>query len=195
MIYGYARVSTQGQATKGNSLEDQVKLLKSNGATEIYEEAYTGTEIERPEFSKLLEVLEAGDTLMACKYDRISRSATKGSEIVKELLDKGVRVHILNMGVVDDTPIGKLLMTVLFGFAEFERDCIVERTQSGKEIARQKPGYREGRPKLEVETEALKIFYEKQKRGELSSSECAKELGISRASYYNLIKRAGLSLV
>ncbi len=63
-------------------------------------------------------------------------------ELIDEINGKGVCVRILNMGDIDDTPIGKLLRTMMLGFAEFERDMIVERTQEGRRVARQKPGYR-----------------------------------------------------
>ena len=63
------------------------------------------------------------------------------------LLRKGVKIHILNMGLIEDTPMGKLIVTNLLAFAEFERAMIIERTQSGKAIAKQKEGYTEGRPK------------------------------------------------
>lgn len=73
------------------------------------------------------------------------RSATQGSELVKELIEKGVKVHILNMGLLDNTPASTLIHNIFFAFAEFERDMIVERTQEGKAIARQNADYREGR--------------------------------------------------
>lgn len=149
MIYGYARVSTKGQAKDGNSLEAQEKALSVAGAEKIYLDAFTGTKSHRPELDKLLLELLPGDTLMVTKLDRIARSATQGTELIQQLLDKGVKVHILNMGILDDTPTGKLIRTILFAFAEFERDMIVERTQEGKAIAKMKPDFKEGRPKTD----------------------------------------------
>lgn len=146
-IYGYARVSTKGQSKDGNSLEVQEQLLKDNGAAIIYKDAYTGTTTERPKFKELLEVLKEGDTLVVTKLDRIARSMTQGSELVTELINKGVRVNILNIGVMDNTPASKLIRNIFFSFAEFERDMIIERTQEGKAIAKQNPNFREGRPK------------------------------------------------
>lgn len=75
----------------------------------------------------------------------IARSATFGIETVRSLYERGVRVHILNMGIIDNTSVGRLMLTMLAGFAEFERDLIVERTQAGREAARQREGYRDGR--------------------------------------------------
>ena len=147
MIYGYARVSTKGQAKDGNSLEAQVKALRESGANEIYVDAFTGTKTDRPEFDKLIDKIQKGDTLIVTKLDRFARSMTQGSELVSNLIEKGIKVYILNIGVMDNTPSSKLIRNVFFAFAEFERDMIVERTMEGKAIAKQNPDFREGRPK------------------------------------------------
>ncbi|WP_214781031.1 recombinase family protein [Exiguobacterium sp. s22] len=147
MKYGYSRVSTYGQGKEGNSLESQKKKLEEEGCEVIYSDTYTGTKIERPKFKELLEVLKEGDTLVVTKIDRFARSTIEGSQIVKELLERGVIINILNVGRLDNTPQSKLMRTMFFAFAEFERDMIVERTQEGKAIARQKKGFKEGRPK------------------------------------------------
>lgn len=146
MIYGYARVSTKGQATNGNSLEEQENALFDQGCKEIVVEQYTGRKMDRPKFSELLEKLQTGDTLKVTKLDRFARNTEDGGRVIKSLLAKGVSVHILNIGLIDDTPTGKLIFHVLLAFAEFERDMIVERTQAGKAVARTKAGFREGRP-------------------------------------------------
>ncbi len=147
MIYGYARVSTKGQAKDGNSLEAQETALREAGATQIYTDAFTGTKTDRPEFDKLMNKLQRGDTLIVTKLDRFARSMSQGSELVSELIDKGIKVYILNIGIMDNTPSSKLIRNVFFAFAEFERDMIVERTQEGKTIAKQNPDFKEGRPK------------------------------------------------
>ncbi len=148
MVYGYCRVSTQGQAKDGNSLEAQKKLLKENGAEEIYSDAFTGTKAHRPELDKLLDKLQQGDKLVITKLDRIARSAAQGTELIQTLLDNGITVHVLNMGLMDNTPTGKLIRNIMLAFAEFERDMIIERTQEGKAIAKKQPDFREGRPRL-----------------------------------------------
>lgn len=150
MIYGYARVSTRGQRDKGNSLEDQQNKLHEAGAQNIVIEQYTGTTTHRPKFEELLQLLKAGDTLKVTKLDRFARTAADGSSLVKKLLDRGVSVHILNMGLIDDTATGRLIVNILLSFAEFERDMIIERTQAGKEIARTKDGFCEGRPPIDA---------------------------------------------
>ena len=147
MIYGYARVSTKGQAKDGNSLEAQEQALKLAGATVVYTDAFTGTKANRPELDKLMAVMQSGDTVVVTKLDRIARSATAGIEMIQGLLDRGIVVHVLNMGLMDNTPTGKLIRNIMLAFAEFERDMIVERTQEGKQLAKQNPDFREGRPK------------------------------------------------
>lgn len=144
---GYARVSTKGQAKDGNSLEAQERALKEAGANEIYIDAFTGTKTDRPEFDKLMERIEEGDTLIVTKLDRFARSMMQGSVLVSDLIEKGIKVYILNIGVMDNTPSSKLIRNVFFAFAEFERDMIVERTMEGKAIAKQNPDFKEGRPK------------------------------------------------
>ena len=148
MVYGYCRVSTQMQARDGNSLEAQERLLKENGAEEIYSDAFTGTKSHRPELDRLIDKLQPGDKLIITKLDRIARSASQGIELIQSLLDRGVAVHVLNMGLLDNTPTGKLIRNIMLAFAEFERDMIVERTQEGKAIAKKQPDFREGRPRV-----------------------------------------------
>ena len=148
MVYGYCRVSTQMQARDGNSLEAQERLLKENGAEEIYSDAFTGTKSHRPELDRLLDKMQPGDKLIITKLDRIARSASQGIELIQSLLDRGVAVHVLNMGLLDNTPTGKLIRNIMLAFAEFERDMIVERTQEGKAIAKKQPDFREGRPRV-----------------------------------------------
>ena len=150
MRYGYARVSTKGQAKDGNGLESQEKLLRDNGAEEIYKDSFTGMETDREELNKLVNKLQEGDTLIVCKLDRLGRSLSKTSQLINELLDKGVTINILNLGVLSNDSVNTLLRNVLLAFAQFERDMIVERTQEGKEIARQQEGYREGRKPVDM---------------------------------------------
>ncbi|MES1046750.1 recombinase family protein [Heyndrickxia oleronia] len=141
MKYGYARVSTVNQ-----DLESQITALENEGCEKIFSEKFTGTKADRPQFKELLSILEAGDTLVITKLDRFARSTGDAIETIKDLFKRGVRVHVLNMGIVEDTPTGRLIFNIMSSFAEFERDMIVERTQEGKAIAKQRDDFREGRP-------------------------------------------------
>lgn len=192
MIYGYARVSTRGQAKDGNSLEAQEAALKEAGAQKIYKESYTGTTTHRPEFDELRSVLRAGDKLIVTKLDRFARSAVQGSSLIESLIKEGIIVHVLNIGVMDNTPTGRLIRNIMLGFAEFERDMIVERTQEGKAMAREKGIRVDGRPKKEIPAAVFQNFLKKQKRGEVTVSTCCKELNISRSTWYNLSRAMGV---
>ncbi len=147
MVYGYARVSTRGQAKDGNSLEAQVNSLIQNGAQKIYKDSFTGTKMDRPNLQRLLEKIEDGDTLIVTKLDRFARSVSQASDLITKLIDRGITVNVLNLGILSNDSMSTLLRNVLLAFAQFERDMIVERTQEGKTVARQDPNFREGRPK------------------------------------------------
>ena len=143
MICGYARVSTKLQELEGNSLEAQEQQLKAAGARIVFTESFTGATLDRPQLNELRKALEAGDTLMITKLDRLARSASQGIAFIEDLLSHGISVHVLNMGLMDNTPTGKLIRSILLAFAEFERDMIVERTQEGRRLS----GHYGGRPK------------------------------------------------
>ncbi|WP_288476846.1 recombinase family protein [uncultured Clostridium sp.] len=146
-IYGYCRVSTKGQI-ENNSLDQQKEEIKSRYSNAIcYEEGYTGKTTDRPVFNQIINKLNIGDTLVVTKLDRLCRSTKEGLEIIEILKNKGIRIHILNMGLIEDTPMGNLIVTNLLAFAEFERAMIIERTQTGKSIAKSREGFKEGRPK------------------------------------------------
>lgn len=147
MIYGYARVSTMAQAHGGNSLESQMKQLHDAGAEIIYADSFTGTTMARPEFEKMLRKLKNGDTIIVTKLDRLGRSVSQASGLIKQLIDDGITINVLNLGILSNDSVSTLMQNVLLSFAQFERDMIVQRTQEGKAIARQNPDYRDGRPR------------------------------------------------
>ena len=189
--YGYARVSTKRQAKDGNSLEAQESLLRENGATEIYRDVFTGTKSHRPELDNLLREIQPGDKLVVTKLDRIARSAADGMELIENLLQKGITVHILNLGVLDNTTTGKLIRNIMLCFAEFERDIIVERMQEGREMARLNPDYKEGR-KLKYTKKQINHAMELLETQ--SYNQVAEATGISRRTlirYHNNMVREG----
>jgi DNA invertase Pin-like site-specific DNA recombinase len=106
--------------------------------------------------------------------------------LITELIDRGVTINILNLGVLNNGSMNTLLRNVLLAFAQFERDMIVERTSEGKAIKRAKGELVEGRKVIDVPE--FPKFFEKSKKGELTVVECCKELGISRSKWYRLCK-------
>ena len=194
MRYGYGRVSSCGQKLYGMSLEDQVDRLMAAGVQRenIYLDTYTGHTMERPGFDDLLSKLKAGDEMVVCKLDRFARTAPEGALLVRDLVDLGITVHILNMGIADNSPMGKVMVTVMLAFAEYERDMIVERTSDGKAYKREHdPNWREGRKPIVVDQSAFESCREKQKKGEMTVADCCRELGIGRTTWYELVRRAG----
>lgn len=148
MIYGYCRVSTKGQLKEGYSLEVQHKeILERYVNAQIELEQYTGATTDRPVFNSMIGKLINGDTLVVTKLDRLARNTVEGIQIVQDLFNKGVSVHVLNVGLLENTSMGKFFLTTLLAVAEMERNTIIERTQTGKAIAKTKEGFREGRPK------------------------------------------------
>lgn len=159
MIYGYARVSGTGQ-----DLELQVKELEQAGvpAENIYAEKFTGTTSNRPKWNELYNKLQKGDVVYFTKVDRIGRTVRVAVDIVNDLLDKGIKVYIVQLGgyVNTDTPVGKIMFNFLSVMAEFEHDLIVERLANGKAYAKKhNPNYKEGRPKRRI-TNRYKRIYE-----------------------------------
>lgn len=187
MNYGYIRVSTKAQLDN-NSFEQQEKeILERYHDAEIYKEQFTGSSMDRPVFNKLLGKLQKNDTLVVTKLDRFCRTTKEGLELIDELSNRGIRIHILNMGLIEDTPMGKLIVTNLLAFSEFERSMIIERTQQGKAIAKEKPYFKEGRPrKFNKKTieQALRMLTVN--GGGYSYNEVAEIMGISRST---LIRR------
>ncbi|PES77096.1 resolvase [Bacillus cereus] len=141
MKYGYARVSTINQ-----DLEAQLQTLEKEGCDVIYSEKFTGTKTDRPQFQEVLSKLKEGDTLVVTKLDRLARNTKEGIEIVEGFFAKGVKVHVLNVGLLENTTMGLFFLQTLFAVAEMERNLIIERTQEGKAIAKQRDDFREGRP-------------------------------------------------
>lgn len=189
MKYGYGRVSSRGQKLYGTSLQEQTDKLTEYGVAEenIYSDAYTGKVMSRDGLDKLLAVIQPGDELVVCKLDRLARTAAEGSLLVRDLVNRDVKVNILNMGVADNTPMGRMMVTILFAFAEYERDLIVERTSAGKAYLREHdPNWKEGRKRIPVE--AFEVVRERQLSGEVTIRQACAELGISKSTYVRRVR-------
>ena len=188
--YGYARVSTRGQQRDGNGLEAQRSLLLAAGCDEVVEEAFTGTTTDRPAWDALMGRVGAGDTLVVCKLDRIARTAIAGCEAVWSLVRRGVTVRVLNMGTIEDTPLGHMIVTVMFAVAEMDRDLIVERTSEGRAVARTRPGYREGRPTALSRLDPTELAEHRVRvaGGLETATEACEALGISRSTWYKMLR-------
>lgn len=180
MIFGYARVSTKGQARDGNSLEAQRAELEKAGCEYIFVDAFTGTKMDRPEMDKMLAKIRKGDTLVVTKLDRLGRSVSQASELITQLLDEDITINVLNLGILSNDSMNILMRNVLLSFAQFERDMIVQRTQEGKAVAKANdPNFREGRP-LKFDQEQLDHAMDLFK--EHSYAQVVKLTGISKST-------------
>lgn len=144
--YGYARVSTKGQ-----SYADQINQLQAAGVDKILAEKYTGTTTNRPQFDKLKSLVKPGDTITVTKLDRLARNTREALNVLDPLMNNGVKINVLNIGLLENSTIGRLVKTILLAVAEMERDMIVERTQEGKRYAKlHNKNYKEGRPRRTI---------------------------------------------
>jgi putative DNA-invertase from lambdoid prophage Rac len=158
-VFAYCRVSTTDQTTQNQSME-----IKAAGfaieAHRLIEESISGSVMakERPGFTKLIDRMESGDVLVVTKLDRLGRNAMDVRATVEQLAGSGVRVHCLALGGVDLTsPAGKMTMQVIAAVAEFERDLLIERTQSGIHRAKA-AGKQFGRPSALNTTERATVI-------------------------------------
>src|SRR5215467_1043022 len=142
-VYGYARVSTNGQ-----TLASQDAQLHAAGAAKVYAEKMSGARTDRPELAKILKRLDTGDTLMVTRLDRLARSTRDLLNILDAIGKAGAGFKSLADPWADTTtPHGKLMVTVLAGLAEFERSLILARTGEGRTQAKAK-GVKFGRPPI-----------------------------------------------
>lgn len=184
MKIGYARVSTTGQDLAG-----QLETLKAEGCEMIYKDKYTGTRADRPEFQDMLKALRAGDTLVVTKLDRFARNTKEGIEIVQDLFNRDIKVHVLNVGLLENTSMGNFFLTTMLAVAELERNMIIERTGEGRERAKTQGKHmgRHGRPKKDIER-ALKLYDERDTNG-MSVNDIVELTKVPRATVYHEVKK------
>ena len=141
-VFGYARVSTAGQ-----TLASQDAQLHAAGCAKVYAEKVSGAKTDRPELAKLIRRLEAGDVLVVTRLDRLARSTRDLLNILDAIGKAGAGFKSLSDAWADTTtPHGRLMLTILGGLAEFERELILARTGDGRARAKAK-GVRFGRPR------------------------------------------------
>ncbi|WP_267426744.1 recombinase family protein [Methylobacterium sp. GC_Met_2] len=146
MIYGYARVSTDGQ-----SVDAQVRQLTDAGCAKIFRETASGAASDRAQLRKAIAALGSDDVLVVTRLDRLARSTRDLLNTLAAISEAGAGFRCLDNGWADTTtPHGRLLVTILGGLAEFERTLIASRTGEGRERAKAR-GVRMGRkPKLSM---------------------------------------------
>ena len=144
MIFGYARISTDGQ-----SVEAQVRQLRAAGVGKVFREVASGAKTDRAQLRRLLAALDAGDVLLMTRLDRLARSTRDLLNTLAAITDKKAGFRSLGDTWADTTTAhGRLMLTVLGGLAEFERDLIRARTGEGRERAKARAVKLGRKPKL-----------------------------------------------
>jgi DNA invertase Pin-like site-specific DNA recombinase len=149
MIYGYKRISKRELVCDRNN-PDAVQndfilhgVLEENIYWDSYRDSFSGRNIARPNFDQLLRILQAGDILVVTKLDCFGRSIAQVINLINALVNKGISIDIVNIGLIDNST-SLLIWNIFLAMAQFERDILAER----KEIGKIKEGFKEGRPKV-----------------------------------------------
>jgi len=190
VLVGYARTSTAEQEA---GLHAQVRDLQAAGCTKIFQERVSSV-AQRAELERALDYVRGGDTLIVTKVDRLARSTVGLWEIVKRLEaveDGGVGLRVLNLGgetVDTKSATGKLILTIFAGFAQFEREMMLERQREGIAKAKAENRYLGRRPSARLKAdEAVELF----KAGR-TVTQIANALGIGRGSVYRALESCGI---
>jgi DNA invertase Pin-like site-specific DNA recombinase len=182
MIYGYARVSTDGQ-----SVEAQVAALTAAGASKVFREVASGAKTDRAQLRRALAQLDAGDVLMVSRLDRLARSTRDLLNTLATIADKGAGFRSLGDAWADTTTAhGRLMLTILGGLAEFERELIRTRTGEGRARAKAR-GQSLGRP-FKLTPHQQREAIERRDCGEESLTEIGRSYNVSAATISRLGK-------
>lgn len=181
MLVGYARTSTLDQKA---GLEAQHRDLNAVGCERIFTEQVSSVDaVRREQLLEALSFVRHGDTLIVTKLDRLARSVAHLMEILGQLEAKGVALRILSMGIDTNTPTGKLMLTILGGVAQFEREVMLERQREGIAKAKAEGKYKGRAPTARAKADEVLRLY----KAGVGATEISKQLGIGRASVYRLL--------
>ena len=185
MIAGYARTSTLDQTA---GLEAQQRELEAARCERIYVEQVSSVDVPaRHELAKALDYIRDGDVLVVTKLDRLARSVAHLLDILAQLNAKGASLRILDMGIDTSTSTGKLMLTILGGVAEFEREVMLERQREGIAKAKAAGKYKGRKPTARAKAAGVIALKEEG----VGATEIAKRLGIGRASVYRILHPRG----
>lgn len=179
-MVGYARVSTLDQEA---GFEVQLRELERVGCEKVFSEQVSSV-AKRPQLTAALEFLRDGDTLVVTKLDRLARSVTHMGEILTKLEAKGVALRIMSLGVDTGTPTGKLMLNVLAGVAQFEREMMLERQREGIAKAKEEGKYKGRKPTARAKVAEIETLAAEG----LSMAKIAKQLGIGVGSVHRQLR-------
>jgi DNA invertase Pin-like site-specific DNA recombinase len=183
-LIGYARVSSQEQ-----ELNLQLDALEKVGCSKnnIYVDKISGAKAQRPGLEKCLSALEAGDTLIVWRLDRLGRSMTHLVSLIEDLKQKGIGFRSICDGAIDTTTAsGELTFNIFSSLAQFERRLIQERTRAGLEAARAR-GRLGGRKPIENNNPKVLMAKKMHQNHDMNINDICKTLRISRASFYRYL--------
>jgi len=181
MLVGYARTSTLDQKA---GLEAQQRDLTASGCERIFTEQVSSVDaVRREQLLEALSFVRHGDTFIVTKLDRLARSVAHLMEILGQLEAKGVALRILSMGMDTNTPTGKLMLTILGGVAQFEREVMLERQREGIAKAKAEGKYKGRAPTARAKADEVLRLH----KAGVGATEISKQLGIGRASVYRLL--------
>jgi len=180
MLIGYARTSALEQEA---GLEAQMRDLEALGCDRIFAEQ-TSSVAARKALEEAIEYTRAGDTLVATKLDRLARNVPHMWEVIQRLEAKGVALRIVNMGIDTSTPTGKLMLNVLGGVAQFEREMMLERQREGIARAKAEGKYKGRKPTARAKAEEVRALHAEG----MSMGQIAARLGIGKGSVHRVLK-------
>jgi len=185
-LIGYARVSSTDQ-----KLEVQLDQLSKLRVDRVYQEKASGADADRVELAAMLDYVRQGDTVVACKLDRLARSTAHLLSIVDKLKTKGVILKVLNIDLDTGTPTGKLMLTMLGAIATFEREMMLERQADGIAKAKEKGVYTGRKPTARAKSaEVIDLLAQGMTKEGVAST-----LKIGVASVYRIAKEYKTALV
>lgn len=181
MIVGYARTSTLDQKA---GLEAQQTELTAAGCEKIFVEQVSSVDVKaRERLAEALDYIREGDTLVVTKLDRLARSVAHLLDVLEGISSKGASLRILSMGIDTGTATGKLMLTILGGVAEFEREIMLERQREGIAKARAAGRYKGRKPTARAKADEVMAL----KSDGVGPAEIARRLGMGRASVYRIL--------
>lgn len=181
MRIGYARTSTLDQTA---GLEAQKRALTAAGCERVFVEQVSSIDVaKRAALADIIAFAREGDTMVVTKLDRLARSVANLLEVLAQLEAKGVALHIIGMGIDTSTPTGKLMLTILGGVAEFEREIMLERQREGIAKAKAAGKYKGRAPTARARADEIVKLH----RGGIGGTEIARRLSIGRTSVYRIL--------
>lgn len=183
MKVGYARVST---ARQNESLETQREALEAAGCTRVFQDTISGAKAARPGLKAALDYMRDDDVLVVTRLDRLGRTALDTLRTIEDLGKRDVAVIVMKPELDTRTKEGRLMVTIMSGLAEFERDLLIERTKEG--VAHARAEGRVAGPKPKLSAEQVRLARKAIAGGE-SVSSVARSLNVSRQTLYRALER------